>query len=152
MANQILHICIFIKPNVWYSSLKILTIKRWFLFNFANILQGHHFVVGGPKNVKFLADISFDSSLQKTVLPSLLLFLCACYYVDLGNIQWDEVATSAARNFNIVDPYTSFFKYNKPFPISQIFDSLKIPNISSFFYLTKKPPKENKFFIFLKGW
>ena len=36
LANQILHIlCIFIKPNVWYSwSLKILAIKRWFLFNY----------------------------------------------------------------------------------------------------------------------
>ena len=42
LANQILHIlCIFIKPNVWYSwSLKILAIKRWFPFNFAKILQG----------------------------------------------------------------------------------------------------------------
>ena len=31
----------FIKPNVWYSwSLKILAIKRWFLFNFVKILQG----------------------------------------------------------------------------------------------------------------
>ena len=81
LASQILHIlCIFIKPNVWYSwSLKILAIKRWFPFNFAKILQGRHFVVGGPKNFKLLADISFESSLQNTVLPSLLLFLCACY-------------------------------------------------------------------------
>ena len=81
LTNQILHIlCIFIKPNVWYSwSLKILAIKRWFPFNFAKILQGRHFVVGGPKNFKLLADISFESNLQNTVLPSLLLFLCACY-------------------------------------------------------------------------
>ena len=81
LANQILHIlCIFIEPNIWYSwSLKILAIKRWFPFNFAKILQGRHFVVGGPKNFKLLADISFESSLQNTVLPSLLLFLCACY-------------------------------------------------------------------------
>ena len=81
LANQILHIlCIFIKPNVWYSwSLKILAIKRWFPFNFAKILQDRHFVVGGPKDVKLLADISFESSLQNTVLPSLLLFLCAGY-------------------------------------------------------------------------
>ena len=42
LANQILHILyIFIKPNVLYSwSLKILAIKRWFLFNFVKILQG----------------------------------------------------------------------------------------------------------------
>ena len=81
MANQILHILfIFIKPNIWYSrSLKKLAIKRWFLFNFAKILQGRYFVVGGPKNFKLLADSSFDSSLQNIVLPSLLLFLCAVY-------------------------------------------------------------------------
>ena len=78
LANQVLHILwIFIKPNVWYSwSLKILAIKRWFPFNFAKILQGRHFVVGGPKNFKLLADISFESSLQNTVLLSLLLFFC----------------------------------------------------------------------------
>ena len=81
LANQILHIlCIFIKPNVWYSwSLKILAIKRWFPFNFAKTLQDRHFVVGGPKSFKLLADICFENSLQNTVLPSLLLFLCACY-------------------------------------------------------------------------
>ena len=80
LANQILHIlCIFIKPNVWYLwSLKILAIKRWFPFNFAKILQGRHFVVGGPKNFKLLADISFESSLQNIVFSGLLLFLCTC--------------------------------------------------------------------------
>ena len=80
LANQILHVsCIFIKPNAWYSwSLKILAIKRWFSFNFAKILQDRYFVVGGPKNVKLLADISFVSDLQNIVLSS-LLFLWACY-------------------------------------------------------------------------
>ena len=66
-------------------------------------------MVGGSKDVKLLADISFESSLQNTVLPSLLLFLCAGYEVDLDDIQWTEVATSTARNFNIVDPYTLIF-------------------------------------------
>ena len=50
----------------------------WFLFSFAKILQGRHFVVSGPKNFKLLADISFESSLENTVLRSLLLFLCVC--------------------------------------------------------------------------
>ena len=81
LANQILHIVwIFIKPNIWYSwSLKILSIKRWSLVNFVQILQGGHFVVGEPKTFKLLADISFESILQNTVLSTLLLFLCACY-------------------------------------------------------------------------
>ena len=55
-------------------SLKILAIKRWFLFNFAIILQGRHFAVDGPKYFKLLADISFESGLQNIVLLSLLLF------------------------------------------------------------------------------
>ena len=63
------------------------------------ILQDRHFVVGGPKNFKLLADIYFDSSLQNTVLPSLMLFLCACYQVDLDDIQQYEVVTSTTRNF-----------------------------------------------------
>ena len=102
LLNQILHIlCVFNKPNVWYLwSLKILSLKSWFPFNFTKLLQGCHFVVGEPKNFKLLADISFESGLQNTVLPSLLLYLCACYYVDLDDIQWNEVATSTARNFN----------------------------------------------------
>ena len=50
--------------------------------------------------VKLLPDISFGSGFQKTVLLDLLLFSCACYQVDLDYIQWNEVATSATRNFN----------------------------------------------------
>ena len=46
-----------------------------------------NFVVGGTKNFDFLADISFESGLQNTVLPSLLLLLCVCYQVDLDDIQ-----------------------------------------------------------------
>ena len=109
-GNQILHIlCNFIKPNVWYSwSLKLLAIKRRFPFQFAKILQDRHFLVGGPNNFKLLAGISCESSPQNTILPSLLLFLCACYYVDLEGIQWNKVAISTACNFNIVDPYSSF--------------------------------------------
>ena len=60
-------------------SLKILAIKRWFLFNFAIILQGRHFVVVGPKNFKILADIIFESGIQNITLRSLLLFSCGCY-------------------------------------------------------------------------
>ena len=126
LANQILLILpIFIKPNVWYSwSLKILAIKRWFLFNFEKILQNRHFLVGGRKNFKLLADISFESSLQNTVLPSLLLFLCACYYVDLDNIQWNEVATSTARNFN--NSKSLYLNFSNMIELWQILDSLKI--------------------------
>ena len=94
LANQILHILwIFIKPNVWYLwSLKILAIKRWFPFNFAKILHGRHFVVGGPKIFKLLADISFESSLQNTVLSSLLLFFVFAIKLDYRrySMKWSS--------------------------------------------------------------
>ena len=61
------------KSDNW-SRLKLLAIKRWFPFNFANVLLGCHFLVGGPKDLKLLPDISFDSGFQKIVLSSLLLF------------------------------------------------------------------------------
>ena len=85
LANQILHIlCIFIKPNVWYSwSLKILAIKRWFPFNFAKTLQGCRFVVGGLKSFKLLADICFENRFQNTILPSLL-----APYTSIFQIWW----------------------------------------------------------------
>ena len=75
LANQILHIlCIFIKPNVWYSwSLKILAIKRWFPFNFAKIF---HYVVGGPKSVKLWADISFESGPKYCIVEFTAIFVC----------------------------------------------------------------------------
>ena len=41
----------------------------------------------GWTKIKLLADICFENSLQNTVLPSLLLFLCACYLVDIDDIQ-----------------------------------------------------------------
>ena len=130
-----------IKPNVCYSwSLKILAIKRSIPFNFAVISQGRHFMVDGPKNFKLLADISFESGLQNIVLPNLLLFSCACYEIDLVDIQWSEVATSTTRNFSNGSPYT----------FAQIFNSLKIQNVSNF-YFKKEPPKKRKFFMFLRG-
>ena len=97
-ANKILQILrIFIKPNIWYSwSLKILAIKRVFPFNLTKTLQGHHFVVGGPKSFKLLADIFL-----RTAFKILYCRVCCyfCVLVDLDNIQWTEVATSTARNF-----------------------------------------------------
>ena len=45
------------------------------------------FAVDAPKNFKALADISFEGGIQNIVLPSLLLFSCACYYIDPDDIQ-----------------------------------------------------------------
>ena len=64
------------------------------------MLQGRYFVEGGPKSFKLLADISFGSGLQNNALSSLLLYLCACYHVDLDEIQRNEVPTSTIRIFS----------------------------------------------------
>ena len=69
-------------------------------FNFAKILQSPYFVVGTLKNFKLLTDNYFDSGFQNIALSSLQLFSRACYEVDLDDIQWNEVATSMASNFN----------------------------------------------------
>ena len=93
-------LCIFIKPNVRYWwSLKILVFKTWFPFNFENF-TGPPFCGEWTKELKLLADISFESGLENIVLSNLLLFSCACYQVDLDDIQWNEEATSSAHNFN----------------------------------------------------
>ena len=86
--NQMSDIC-----EVW----KYEQLKDGFRSISQKLFQGRHFVVGGTRNFKLLSDISFDSGFQKIILSSLQLFLCACY---LGDIQWNKVATSMARNFN----------------------------------------------------
>ena len=93
--------------------------KYWptILFNFGKILQSRHFVVGEPKNLKLLADTSFESSLQNNVMASLLLLLCPCYKVDVDDIQCNEVASSTAGNFNNSWPlYLNIFKFDKFLP------------------------------------
>ena len=46
---------------------------------FRKNFTGPPFCGGWAKNIKLLADISFESSLQNAVLPSLLMILSACY-------------------------------------------------------------------------
>ena len=83
-VSDLLILCISNTPNVWCLwslknlFVKILSIKRWFPFNFAKSLQGRTFMVAGPKHFKLLPAISFHSAFQKIVLSSLLLFSCAC--------------------------------------------------------------------------
>ena len=97
---------------------------------------------GWTKNFKLLPDVSFDSDFQKIALSSLLLFSCASYWVDPVYIQWNEVATSAACNFN--NSWALYLSFSNIINlIVQIFGSLKIQN-SAIFILKKKSPK--KFF------
>ena len=105
--------------------------------------------MGGSKDVKLLADISFDSSIQNTVLPSLLLFLCAHYQVDLDDIQWNEVATSTTRNFN--NSWTIYLIFLNIINICRNIWFIKSSKCQQFFYLKKEQPKKTQFLIFLKG-
>ena len=87
-SNQILHIlCIFIKANGRCSrSLKMLAIKRWFLFNFAEILHGRHFVAGGLKNFKILANIFFRAAF-KILYCRIYCYFCVLAIKLSRNIQ-----------------------------------------------------------------
>ena len=68
------------KPNLFTNwSLKILAIKRWFPFNSAKMLRGWHLVVGLPKNLQLVTDISFDSGFQKIIFLSFRLVSSAWY-------------------------------------------------------------------------
>ena len=129
--NQMSDVC-----KVW----KYWPLKDDFCSISQKFLQGH-FVVGGPKNFKLLADISFESGLQNTALPSLMLFLCSCYYVDLDDIQWNEVATSTVRNFNNSWPlYLIFLNMINLCPNIWF---IKNSKCQQFFHLKKEPSKKH---------
>ena len=72
----------------------------WFPFNFAKNLKDRHFVVGGYKNMKFSANTCFGVNFQENVFSSFLLFSSVCYQDDLRDSERNEIASSAARNFN----------------------------------------------------
>ena len=70
--------------------------KQWYPFSFAKTLHGRHFVVGGTKSFKHLADIFFLEQPSKCCIAeftAIFVRLLRRYSVNL-------VATSTARNFN----------------------------------------------------
>ena len=102
-----------------------------------------------PKSFKLLADISFESGLPNIVLPSLLQFSCACYYVDLDDIQWNQVATSTTRNFNNSRPlYLNFWNMINLCPNIWFIENSKC---QQFLFWKKNRQKKHKFFMLLRG-
>ena len=88
-----LTLCIFNKPNVWYLwDLKILAIKRWFLFNFTKNLQGHHIVVGGPKNHQTFTRYFFWLLLSKNCMVKFTaVFMCLLLSWSRGySMKWSN--------------------------------------------------------------
>ena len=102
----------------------------------------YHFGVGRPKIFKLLADVYFYSSFK-------ILYcrvLCACFQVDLDDIQWNEMATSTARNFNNSWPlYLIFLNMINLCPNIWFIKNLKCQQI---FHLKKDPPKNTDFSCF----
>ena len=72
----------------------------WFPFNFAKNLMDHHFVAGELNNLKLSPNTCFGVSFQKNVLSSFLLFSSVSYQDDLNDSERNDIATSAARDFN----------------------------------------------------
>ena len=139
LLNQILYILwIFIKPNVWYSwSLKILAIKRWFPFNFAKILQGHDFVVGGTKKFKLSRHFFWDQLSKYCIAGFTAIFV----YLLLS---WSRrYSMKWSSNFDgplfqqWLTPKPQFFKYNKP-----LLKYLIHSKCQHFFFLRKEPSKK----------
>ena len=97
-------LCIFIKPNVWYSwSLKILAIKRWLPFNFINILQGCHFVVGRPKIQTFSRHFFWALPSKYYIVKFTAIFVCFLLsWSERYSRKWSsnfEVANSKCQQF-----------------------------------------------------
>ena len=118
-------------------------------FHLAKILQGRHFVVDGPKNIKLLADISFENSLQNIVFPSLLLFLRACYYVDLDGIQWNEVAAPTARNFN--NSSSLYINFSNMINLCPNIWFIKNSKCQQYFFEKRSRQKKSQIFQIFKG-
>ena len=104
---------------------------------------------------KLLADISFESCLQNIALSSLQLFSCASYWVDLDDIQWNEVATSTAHNFNNSRPL--YLIFSNMINLCPNIWFIKNSNVSNF-YFEKGAAKKAQIFhiftgsLFCNGW
>ena len=102
----------------------VLSIKRWFPFNFAKNLQGRYYVVGEPKNFKLLADISFDSDFQKNVL-------------------------STTRNFN--ENWPLYLSFSNMITLCPNIWFIKNWKYQQFLFWKKELQKNISFSFFLKG-
>ena len=101
-----------VKTLPWYSAnLAKAANKMSFPFNFAKISKSRHFTVHGSTDLKLLPDTAIDSTLQKNVLASLLLFSFACYKVVVNCIKWTEIASLTASNVN--NSWLIYVNYSK---------------------------------------
>ena len=142
-----LKLCNLIKTNVWYlQSLEKLAIKIWFPFNFAKNLKDRHFVVGGSKNLKLSPNTCFGVSFQKNVLSSFLLFSSVCYQDDLSDSKRNEIASSAARNFN--KSWLLYVKFSETINLCRNIWLIENLKCQLFLFLKQKGPKRTKFSIF----
>ena len=83
---------------------------------------------------------------QNNALPSLLLFSCSCYLVDIDNIQWNKVAASTARKFN-----NSRLLYLNFSNLKNLCPKFWTSAIVTLKKEQKTTPKKHKSFAFLRG-
>ena len=85
------------------------------------------------KNSNFSRHFFWEGSWEHYIAEFTTIFVCF-----LDDIQWNEVATSTTRSFNNSRPlYLNF----------SIFDSLKMQNVSNF-YFGKRTAKKQTFHVF----
>ena len=131
--------------------MKILTIKRWFPFNFAIILQGVFFVIlfcGGcnKKLQTFSRHFFWEWPSKYCIAEFTAIFVCLL-------LSWSR-RYSMKWSSNFDDPQfqqyiPQFFKYDKPLPKYLIHWKFKM---SAIFILKKEPPKNPQFFDVFKRW
>ena len=116
----------------------------------AHIMNFHDKIISYWKMVLFnFGKKSFDSGFQKIVLPCLLLFSCACYWVDRDDIQWNEAATTAAINFN--NSWLLYLHFSNMINLSSNILFIKNTKCHQFLFWKKNHQKSTIFLFFLKA-
>ena len=117
---------------------------------FRKKFTGPPFCVGWTKNLQtFNRHFFWQQPSKYCIAKFTAIFVCLpLSYLD--DVQWNELATSRARNFNNSCPLCLIFL--NVINLCPNIWFIKNSKCQQFFYLKKEPPKKkHKFFIFLKG-
>ena len=113
-------------------------------FNFAKISKSRHFTGHRSKNLKLSPGTAIDSTFQKYILESLLLFSFVCYQVVLSCINWTKISSSTARNLN--NSWLIYVTYSKMISISR-----NIWVVENFFFGNKRRQKRQNVQFFKRS-
>ena len=105
-------------------------------------------MASGSKNLKISTNTCFAVSFQKNVFSSFLLFWSVCYQDDLCNSERNEIASSAARNFN--NSWLLYVKFSETIKLCQNIWLIKNWKCQLFVFWNKRRQK-GWYFQFFKG-